>query len=820
MDAPTLGDDVRKRKSNDEDHSAEAPPPPPKRKVMDKDMPTPTRRPVLKLTEMYDKHRMAHLLESDERRFPAQDMQKLREYHDATATTCSSEVTFYFPTTTLEQLNVGRIHGEGGTFVLSDALRAELMPNSQYYDIRLNNSIPHVLLQMAKEHGLPDVDILQRWSTHWEGELRNMSKTRQAAEQRMRQARLDNMASRRVESSELETAWLASAVHEERERREAARRKAETAKEQHVRTAALAIIASERQAVEQLMLKLFFGGHIDAADRQRLDGDLTAAEAYGQLVTVLAEKEWAQTTPAQRALALDVTALQRAWPEVAAVAAVPPPSAWLAFCLHTREREIMLTLIRYWQEQQGTVRGLNGATVALQTDHADTPMSLQQLLRAAEAHLGDGVTLRELIHEYDIKKLDLETNYVYITEVDGFFDRDEQRLVRLNDLYLEDDSFLAAWYHDPQRQDYARMDMCPDLRLCPADTFNVWVPFKYAGVWPECRAGCRSIYLVERLLWDLSGHDEATKVGLRQWIAHLVHYPERPCRICPILVSKDPASTQLLVDMLQPLLMSAENTSKVTVERNSDGLPSEESSIWGHQNSRMAHSALVVLMNESEGMNQVHAAKIQTLGQTLAITETDSDEDNGHKSSNVPPFQYSIHTYHRFMMVMTKLQKLPRCSTQHPNWVLQANNTMSETLGYELKEMLGKPDMLSNVFAYFLHVPDVDTFEARFHAARPSAPLPKTPTGLLHQHIKAWLKTLADREPAGTTLKLTCAQTHARFAAYCQTVGYNPKKPRNAATLAREISGLGIEGVSTPRNNKQNLKVFEMAAIQAYFAAT
>ena len=79
---------------------------------------------------------------------------------------------------------------------------------------------------------------------------------------------------------------------------------------------------------------------------------------------------------------------------------------------------------------------------------------------------------------------------------------------------------------------------------------------------------------------------------------------------------------------------------------------------------------------------------------------------------------------------------------------------------------------------------------------------------------------MVHREPAGVTLKLTCEQTHARFAAYCQTVGYNPKKPRNAATLARDINGLGIEGVSKKRIDERNLRVFEIAAIQAYFAAT
>ena len=136
------------------------------------------------------------------------------------------------------------------------------------------------------------------------------------------------------------------------------------------------------------------------------------------------------------------------------------------------------------------------------------------------------------------------------------------RLLYADKEKVEKDSFIDAWIKSGMATIYEKMDFFPYNKGevdIPNDIFNTFEPFTYTvskeSLTPEdCRNGDRLYYLMNKLIYALSGNSNTCKMFLINSIAHLIQYPNILKETIIYLGGEEGVGKDILMTFIEKLL--------------------------------------------------------------------------------------------------------------------------------------------------------------------------------------------------------------------------------------------------------------------------
>jgi hypothetical protein len=190
--------------------------------------------------------------------------------------------------------------------------------------------------------------------------------------------------------------------------------------------------------------------------------------------------------------------------------------------------------------------------------------------------------------------------------------------------------FIPVWMACENIRRYNRMDCFPDASKCPADCFNIWIPFemeRYAAEpldeTAELMAG---VAFFRHHLSIMCNHEADTLAEFERWIAQIIQFPDTKSYM-PIFQSAEGAGKGSFMQLMKAIL----GESKVFLTA------SPEEYVWGRFNNLMETAFLVFFDEISKQMTSGGVDKIKSI-----VTEPMIQIQHKGKGG------YTMKSFHRF----------------------------------------------------------------------------------------------------------------------------------------------------------------------------
>lgn len=211
------------------------------------------------------------------------------------------------------------------------------------------------------------------------------------------------------------------------------------------------------------------------------------------------------------------------------------------------------------------------------------------------------------------KRSDFETLHEELTYHDG-----------------EEMPFMATWFKDAKKRRYDTFDMYPKQGLCPANVYNLWMPFPVVD-YPSLEPNER---LTNALTWFLNhikvmvDYDETCYAFVCTWIAQMFQYPEHKS-VELIFISAEGAGKGTFLEFFKTMMGGDKKCWETT---------DPEKEVFGTFNQHMKDAFLVVFneANKSHFYNNNDKKKALITDSTININ-----------MKNVQ--QFTMKSYHRFI---------------------------------------------------------------------------------------------------------------------------------------------------------------------------
>ena len=213
-------------------------------------------------------------------------------------------------------------------------------------------------------------------------------------------------------------------------------------------------------------------------------------------------------------------------------------------------------------------------------------------------------------------------------------------------------AFIPQWSgikHDIRR--YEDVGIYPNIERCPKSIFNLWRPFAMEKVveWEHHQEGLDAVLNHIKILCN---NNEIVSDYFIKWIAQMIQYPEVKS-ICPTLISKEGSGKGTLIQLLTKMLGGQKVLETSTPSRD----------VWGDFNGVMS-DAFFVNLNELSKKET-----IESEGKIKALI-TDNAMTINQKGIN----QYSIRSYHRFMVTTNKEEPINTSKDDRRNMIISSSN--------------------------------------------------------------------------------------------------------------------------------------------------
>ena len=235
----------------------------------------------------------------------------------------------------------------------------------------------------------------------------------------------------------------------------------------------------------------------------------------------------------------------------------------------------------------------------------------------------------EMKNEFEQNHLKVGGLYVKETEEEAIVMKRREladRYEHLNTLgSKKTESFVELWCKDENIRRKERMNVYPNVDLCPEDCYNLWRPFRCEVIEGEYEADGETLAFFLGHLKRLAGNDEACFEFVKLWIAQMIQHPEVKS-VALVFISDEGIGKGLFIEILAKML------GEQKVFQSED--PARD--VWGAFNSHMKE-AFVVAINEAGRKDALEAeGKIKGI-----ITEPNLVvNEKGVKA-------YTVRSYHR-----------------------------------------------------------------------------------------------------------------------------------------------------------------------------
>lgn len=389
-------------------------------------------------------------------------------------------------------------------------------------------------------------------------------------------------------------------------------------------------------------------------------------------------------------------------------------------------------------------------------------------------------------------------------------------------------NFINRWLvNNTEIRMYDNMDVYPNPVRCPANTYNLWVPFAMERVelfdYDEDGLKFFQDFIKHVICGHAEHHKETPQYDyMVKWIAHLLQKPEKKVGKCPILISGFGSGKGTFIEILQ----------KIMGKRKVFESPNPARDVFGDFNPMMEEAMLVVLDEPNGKINAEAQETFKNLitGGTLTINQ-----------KHVPPF--TITSRHSFMVTANPKGDggggvhvpegdrrffVLRCSDHKKHdvaywnkWRAYIDNEEEVNLWKTIYDWLMVQDLTGDWLA---NTPKTE-YQKNLEAST------KTPLDCwLQDMVRDWKAGFNAGDDVEYTKKLTGEEVYRDYVAYCERNGYKGKDVyTNSGGLSSRINNNPIsnwggkkgevdwKATQIERGGKCNHRVFRMNEMWNYY---
>lgn len=289
--------------------------------------------------------------------------------------------------------------------------------------------------------------------------------------------------------------------------------------------------------------------------------------------------------------------------------------------------------------------------------------------------------------------------------------------------------FIDKWFTDEDMRVYKNADIYPPDVECPADTFNLWIPFAMELV-PLGESTTEECNMLLKHILILCNNDVEMSEYICKWIAHMVQFPSVKT-IMPTFISKQGAGKGTLMKLFQRMF----GESKV---RNEVSTPSRD--VWGNFNGMM-RQAFLVNIDELSGKDAREAAGVL---KTLIKSDTITINEKGVNGIVVKSFA-------RFICTTNNSDPVSVTKDDRRNCVIESSDELCKNVEYfnKMYELLSDTNVVRNMYEYFKTLPCDRNFNA---IPIPQSEYQQSMIELSISPIEQWIREYAQQKPGITKL--------------------------------------------------------------------
>ena len=318
-------------------------------------------------------------------------------------------------------------------------------------------------------------------------------------------------------------------------------------------------------------------------------------------------------------------------------------------------------------------------------------------------------------------------------------------------------NWLLTWLVDNHKiRSKEGMDIYPNPAKCPANMYNLWVPFPLTlkKTWVQNDKAVQ--FFVNHIQQVMCPDGEAQANYMLDWIAHMLQRPEEKVGKCPIFTSRGGVGKGRTVEMFKALLGEDKVYDPEKPERD----------VWGEFNGGMKNAFLVVL-------DELASHKTtKALGELKHII---TEPTISIRLMRTDPFKMKSH--HRVLANTNDEDAGVEIGTDNRRfWVNRASEKFRGNTAYwtEFDLYITDPDAMKSLFEYFMarkiesdfRNPEATPLTA-YHKALARENTPSVDLWVEHIARENWV----ERDKGNPILTWTAEDTAKRYITWCEQTG-------------------------------------------------
>tara|TARA_R110002126_G_scaffold266788_1_gene410142 strand:+ start:1482 stop:3770 length:2289 start_codon:yes stop_codon:yes gene_type:complete len=355
---------------------------------------------------------------------------------------------------------------------------------------------------------------------------------------------------------------------------------------------------------------------------------------------------------------------------------------------------------------------------------------------------------------------------------------------------LKPNKFIDKWMDDEKLRKYRDVAIYPPPLVCPADIYNLWVPFRisrYTSPYAKHEVGLERF---KSHIHILCGEDEPVAEYFTKWLAQMFQYPATKT-VMPTFISEEGAGKGTLIELISAMMGAGKTL--VTTQPSRD--------VWGDFNALMCSAFFVNLNEMSPKETKDSIGKIKGLITDPQLTINKKGID-----------AFTIESFHRFLGTTNNEDPWKVKKDDRRNLIIRSSDTLCGDKEYftETHALFQDLTVRRTIYDYLMSIPDMDKFG--------SLPMPTTQ---YQEDVKEANRSVIDRwveDLAGKSTKDLCLDSVERlqsFNHFCEDNGFNYEVTAVKLTLA--LKRLNIPGVSFPHTMAGTKTLFHMSAIRGHY---
>lgn len=345
---------------------------------------------------------------------------------------------------------------------------------------------------------------------------------------------------------------------------------------------------------------------------------------------------------------------------------------------------------------------------------------------------------------------------------------------------------------------YDKMQVYPDLTMCPDNVFNLWKPFRILSTPSRVNEieTCESkeMRILLKHLEILCNNERKVYEYFLNWIGQMVQYPERKS-ICITFISKEGAGKGTLIHLFRRMM------GKKKILETADPLRD----IFGDFNGGMKDAFLI-------NFNEIGLTEMKPTRNKMKHLITDPTVWINEKNVKA----YEINSYHRCLITTNNEEPIVVSKDTRRDVVIRCSDELINNKSYFdiIYSLINDDNIVREFYDYLMDIKGLDNFDK---IALPKTDYQQNLSDLSVPVVEQWLNnwTIENCDRKERIIKMTSEDLYNEFAFW-----KDKKRITYDITILKltcRVNNLSISGIEKKRTSKDRWTEFNIDLLMKHF---